>query len=147
MAKINLTHVPYKGGGPAAIGLISGEVQVGFSGILTAIPFMKSGRMRGIAVSTRQRSPALPDLPTVDESGVPGYDKASWFGLFAPAAVPAPIIAHVYEAMAKVLKNPDTVKRLAAEGAVAIGNPPEEFGPFVRTEIAEWSKLIKEMKL
>ena len=147
MAKINLTHVPYKGGGPAAIGLISGEVQVGFSGILTAIPFMKSGRMRGIAVSTKQRSPALPDLPTVDESGVPGYDKASWFGLFAPAAVPAPIIAHVYGAMAKVLKNPDTVKRLAAEGAVAIGNPPEEFGPFVRTEIAEWSKLIKEMKL
>jgi tripartite-type tricarboxylate transporter receptor subunit TctC len=147
MAKINLTHVPYKGGGPAAVGLISGEVQVGFSGILTAIPLMKSGRMRGIAVSTRQRSPALPDLPTVDESGVPGYDKASWFGLFAPAAVPAPIIAHVYRAMAKVLKDPATVKRLATEGAVAIGNPPEEFGPFVHTEIAEWSKLIKEMKL
>ena len=147
MAKINLTHVPYKGGGPAAIGLISGEVQVGFSGILTAIPFMKSGRMRGIAVSTRQRSPALPDLPTVDESGVPGYDKASWFGLFAPAAVPAPIIAHVYGAMAKVLKDPNTVKRLAAEGAVAIGNPPEEFTTFVHAEIVEWGKLIREMKL
>ena len=147
MAKINLLHVPYRGGGPAAVALISGEVQVGFSGILTAIPFMKSGRMRGIAVSTRQRSPALPDLPTVDESGVPGYDKASWFGLFAPAAVPAPIIAHVYGAMAKVLKDPATVKRLAADGAVAIGNPPEEFGPFVHTEIAEWTKLIKEMKL
>ena len=147
MAKVNLTHVPYKGGGPAAIGLISGEVQVGFSGILTAIPFMKSGRMRGIAVSTKQRSPALPDVPSVDESGVPGYDKASWFALFAPAAVPKPVIAFVYGAVAKVLKHPDTVKRLAAEGAVVVGNPPEEFGPFVHSEIAEWTKLIKEMKL
>jgi tripartite-type tricarboxylate transporter receptor subunit TctC len=147
MARVNLTHVPYKGGGPASIGLISGEVQVGFSGILTAIPHMRSGRMRGIAVSTKQRSPALPDLPTVDEGGVPGYDKASWFGWFAPAGVPAPIIAHVYQAVAKVLKDPATVKRLAAEGAVTIGNPPEEFTAFVHAEIAEWTKLIKQMKL
>ena len=147
MAKINLTHVPYKGGGPATIGLISGETQVLFVGILGAIPHMKAGRMRGLAVTTKQRSPALPDLATIDEAGVPGYDKPGWFGLFAPAAVPGPIINHVYRAMAKVLKEPATVKRLASEGAVAVGNPPEEFGAFVRAEISEWSKLIREMKL
>ncbi|OGA11471.1 MAG: hypothetical protein A2W68_16385 [Betaproteobacteria bacterium RIFCSPLOWO2_02_64_14] len=147
MAKINLTQVPYKGGGPAQIGLISGETQVIITGILGAIPHMKTGRMRGLAVTTKQRSPALPHLPTIDESGVPGYDKPGWFGLFSPAAVPGPIIAHVYGAMAKVLKDPATVKRLASEGAVAVGNPPEEFGAFVRAEISEWSKLIREMKL
>jgi tripartite-type tricarboxylate transporter receptor subunit TctC len=147
MAKINLVQVPYKGGGPAGIGLMSGETQVLITGILGAIPQMRAGRMRGLAVTTKQRSPALPDLPTIDESGVPGYDKGGWYGLFAPAAVPEPIISHVYQAMAKVLKNPDTVKRLASEGAVAIGNPPEEFGAFVRAEIAEWSKLIREMHL
>jgi tripartite-type tricarboxylate transporter receptor subunit TctC len=147
MAQVDLKHVPYKGGGPAAIGLISGEVQVEFSGILTAIPHMRSGRMRGLAVSTKQRSPALPDLPSVDEAGVPGYDKASWFGWFAPSGVPAPIIAHVYQAVAKVLKDPATMKRLAAEGAVTVGNPPEEFTAFVHAEIAEWGKLIRQMKL
>ncbi len=147
MAKINLTQVPYKGGGPAAVGLISGETQVIITGVLGAIPYMRSGRMRGLAVTTKQRSPALPDLPTIDESGVPGYDKPGWFGLFAPAAVPEPIIAHVYGAMAKVLKNPTTVKQLADQGAVAVGNSPAEFGAFVRAEIAEWGKLIREMKL
>jgi len=147
MAKINLLQVPYKGGGPAQIGLISGEVQVLITSIMGAMPHMRSGRMRGLAVTTKQRSPVLPDLPTIDESGVPGYDKAGWYGLFAPAKVPESIITHVYQAMATVLKNSDTVKRLAVEGAVAVGNPPVEFDAFVRAEIAEWSKLIREMNL
>jgi tripartite-type tricarboxylate transporter receptor subunit TctC len=147
MAKINLTQVPYKGGGPALIALITGEVPVAFVGVLSSKPFRKSGQMRALAVTTRQRSPAVPDLPTIDESGVPGYDKGGWTGMFAPAAVPEPIITHVYQAVAKVLKNPDAVKRLADDGLVAVGNPPEEFGAFVRAEIAEWTKLIRDMKL
>ena len=147
MAKINLVQVPYKGGGPASVGVMSGEAQLLISSILSIGSFMKSGRLRGLAVTTRQRSPLLPDLPTIDESGVPGYDKAVWFGLFAPSKVPDSIVGHVYQAAAKVLKNPDTAKRLATEGAVAVGNPPEEFGAFVRTEIAEWTKLTREMKL
>ncbi len=147
MAKIDLMQVPYKGGGPAAVGLISGEVQVLITGILGALPHMRSGRMRGLAVTTKQRSPILPDLPTIDEAGVPGYDKAGWFGLFAPAGVPDPIIDHVYQAMAKVLKDPATVKRLAVDGATAVGSPPAEFDAFVRSEIAEWGKLIRDMKL
>jgi tripartite-type tricarboxylate transporter receptor subunit TctC len=147
MSKINLEQVPYKGGGPATVALISGEVQVLITTIMSSIPHLRTGRMRGLAITTKQRSPVLPDLPTIDEAGVPGYDKAVWFGLFAPAAVPEPIITHVYKAMAAVLKHPDTVKRLATDGAVAVGNSPEEFGAFVRSEIREWTKLITDMKL
>ena len=147
MAKIDLRQVPYKGAGGAAIGLMSGEIQVSFQGLLAAIPFMKSGRMRGLAVSTKERSPILPDTPTIHEAGVPGYDKGGWTGLYAPAAVPAPIINYVYQAVAKVLKNPGTVRQLAAQGLTAVGNTPEEFGAFVRAELVEWAKLIKEMKL
>ena len=147
MAKIDLMQVPYKGGGPATVALMTGEVQVSFVGILAAIPYMKSGRIRGLAVSTKQRSAALPHLPTIDESGVPGYDKPGWTGFFAPAAVPDSIVNHLYQGVAKVLKDPATVKQLASQGSVAVGNTPEEFGAFVRFEIAEWGKLIKDMKL
>jgi len=147
MARIKLAHVPYKGGGPAMIAVMSGEVQMMLPGLQPALPFVNSGQMRALAVSTKKRSPVLPDLPTIDESGLPGYDKSAWYALFAPAAVPASIIAHVHQATVKVLKNPDIVKRLAAEGAVAIGNSPAEFEAFVRSEIAEWAKLIREMKL
>jgi hypothetical protein len=133
MAKIDLLQVPYKGGGPAAVGLMSGETHVLITGITGAIPHMRSGRMRGLAVTTKQRSPVLPDLPTMDEAGVPRYDKAGWFGLFAPSAVAAPIIDHVYQSMAKVLKDPATVKRLATEfgmQAVVVSDAPNfDTGP------------------
>ncbi|OGA43147.1 MAG: hypothetical protein A3G24_23745 [Betaproteobacteria bacterium RIFCSPLOWO2_12_FULL_62_13] len=147
MAKINLVHVPYKGGGTAQIAVMSGEIQMLMAGFQSALPFVQSGRMRALAVTTKQRSPALPDLPTIDEAGVPGYDKAAWFALFAPAAVPESIITRLYQAAIKVLKDPDVVKRLAAEGAVAGGNSPAEFDAFVRSEMAAWAKLIREMKL
>lgn len=147
MAKIKLAHVPYKGAGPAQVALMSGEVQALMPGSMSVLPFVRSGQVRALAVTTKQRTPLLPELPTIDEAGVPGYNKTAWFALFAPAAVPDPIIAHVYGAAAKALKNPDVVKRLAAEGAAAGGNPPAEFSAFVRSEIAEWARLIREMKL
>jgi tripartite-type tricarboxylate transporter receptor subunit TctC len=103
--------------------------------------------MRALAVSTKTRSPAAPDLPTIDESGVPGFDKAYWAGLFAPAAVPTAIIDRVHQGAVKVLKDPAIMRRLAAEGAVVVGNSPAEFDAFVRSEIATWAKLIREMKL
>ncbi len=146
-AKIDLKQIPYKGAGGAAIGLMSGEVQVAFLGLLTAIPFMKSGRLRGLAVTTKQRTPILPDTPTIDEAGVPGYDKSGWTGLYAPAAVPDPIIDYVYQAVVKVLKDPETAKTLAAQGSTLVGNTPKEFGAFVRAELAEWAQLIRDMKL
>lgn len=147
MAKVDLKQVPYKGGGPAQIALMSGEIQVLFAGFQSAIPFVKSGQMRALALTTKKRSPILPDVPSIDEAGVPGYDKAGWFGFFAPAGVPEPIITHLYHAVAKVLKDPATVKFLAHDGATAVGNPPAEFDAYVRAEIAQWAKLIRDMKL
>jgi len=147
MAKIKVTQVPYKGGGPSIIAVMSGEVQMNFPAINSVLSFVNAGKLRALAVSTKTRAPSLPDLPTIDESGVPGYDKAGWYGLFAPAAVPEPVISHVYQAVARVLKDPAVVKRLAAEGAVAVANPPAEFDVFVRDEIATWAKLIREMEL
>ena len=147
MAKVKLVQVPYKGGGPATIGLISGEAQVIFSTFLSMAPHIKSGRMRALAVTTKERSPVAPDLPTLHESGVTGYDKPAWFGLFAPSGVAEAHINHVYRAAAKVLQNPEVKKRLALEGAAAVGNPPAEFDAFVRAEIAEWAKLIQTMNL
>jgi len=147
MGKINLVQVPYKGGGPVLIALITGEIQVGFMGVLSSKPFRKSGQVRALAVSTKERSPAVPDLPTIAESGVPGYDKGAWTGMFAPAKVPDPIIKHVYQAMAKVLNDPEAVKKLADDGLVAVASTPQDFTAFIHSEIKEWNKLIEEMKL
>lgn len=147
MAKIDLKEVPYKGGGPAGVGLMSGEIQVGFVSILSSVSYMKAGRIRGIAVSTKERTPVLPDVPSLHEAGVTGYDKPSWTGFLAPGGVPDAIIDQIYAGVGKVLKNPDTVKALAMQGSVAVGNTPAEFGAFVRSELQEWARLIKEMKL
>ena len=146
-AKIKMLNVPYKGGGPAMIAVMSGEVQVNFPGMQSALPFIKAGRMRALGVTTKKRSPALPDVPSIDEAGVPGFDKSGWYALFAPGGTPDPIVSHVYGVVAKVLKDPVIAKRLASEGAVAVANPPAEFDKFVRDEIATWKNLIQEMNL
>jgi tripartite-type tricarboxylate transporter receptor subunit TctC len=147
MAKVDLKEVQYRGGGPALIALLTGETQVGFVGVLSSKPFRQSGQVRALAVSTKQRSPAVPDLPTLDESGVPGYDKGGWTGMFAPAMVPDAIIARMYEVMREILKNPEAVKTLAADGLVSVASSPAEFTAFVHAEIVEWTKLVREMKL
>jgi tripartite-type tricarboxylate transporter receptor subunit TctC len=147
MAKIDMKQVQYKGGGPALLALIGGEVGVSFTGVLSSKPFRKSGQLRPLAVTTKTRSPAVPDLPTIDEAGVPGYDKGGWTGMFAPSKVPDPIIGRVYKAVSEVLKDPEAAKQLAGDGLVAVASSPPEFTRFVRAEIAEWSKLIQEMKL
>lgn len=146
-AKIKLLHVPYKGGGPGMIALMSGEVQLMLPAITPALPFIKSGRMRAIAVTSKERSPALPQLPSLNESGLPGFDKSYWAGLFAPAGVPQPILDHIYQAAANSLKDPKIVTWLNNQGARPVGMPPAEFQAFVRSEIAAWRKLIREMKL
>ena len=147
MSKTSMTGVPYKGGGPALVALLTGEVQVSFTGILSSKPFRKSGQIRALAVSTKERSPAVPDLPTIAESGVPGFDKGGWTGMFAQAQVPEPVIAHVYGVMAKVLKDPEAVKKLAEDGLVAVASTPQDFTAFIHAETQEWNKLIQEMKL
>ena len=116
-------------------------------GVLSSKPFRTSGQVRPLAVTTKERSPAVPDLPTIDEAGVPGYDKGAWTGMFAQARVPEPIIARIYQAVTKVMKDPEAVKRFAEDGLVAVASPPAEFTEFVRREIVEWSKLVDDMKL
>lgn len=147
MAKIKVTEVPYKGGGPSQIALMSGEIQMLLPSISSALPFVKSGRMRALGVTSKKRAPLLPNVPTIDASGVPGYVKVGWYALFAPAAVPEPIINHVYQAVSKVLKDPEIVRRIGADGTTPEGQPPAEFAAFVRSELAEWASLIREMKL
>jgi tripartite-type tricarboxylate transporter receptor subunit TctC len=146
-AKIKLTQVPYKGGGPALVAVISGESQLVIPSLNSALPFVRSGKLRALGVSSQKRAPLLPDVPTIIEAGVPGYVKTAWFGLFAPAGVPDPIVDRVYQAFAKVLRDPDITRRLKTDGMVAGGEPPRQFAAFVRSELAEWAKLIHEMKL
>jgi len=147
MAKIKMSQVPYRGGAPATIGLISGETDVIITALTSAVPQIKERRMRGLAVTTKERSFVLPDLPTIHESGVPGYDKAGWYGMYAPAGVPQDIIKKIYASVAKVLKDPVIVRRLKDQGSVAVGNTPNEFTTFVHNELKEWAKLIKDMNI
>jgi tripartite-type tricarboxylate transporter receptor subunit TctC len=146
-ARIKLTQVPYKGGGPAVVAVISGESQLVMPSLNGALPFVRSGRLRALGVSSVKRAPLLPQVPTIVEAGVPGYVKTAWFGLFAPAGVPDPIVNRVYQAFVAVLKDPGIVRRLRDDGMVAGGEAPREFAAFVHSELAEWAKLIREMKL
>jgi tripartite-type tricarboxylate transporter receptor subunit TctC len=146
MADVNMVHVPYKGGGPAVIGLLSGETSVLFPGLQAALSHVKSGRLRALAVSTAKRSPALPDLPSVAES-LPGYDATSWYGVLAPAGTPPAIISRLHAETVKALTNPQLKERLALEGAIAVGNTPAEFDKFIRHETAKWIKITRELNI
>lgn len=147
LAKINMGHVPYKGGGPAMVGVMSGETQVIFPTMQSALPHVRSGRLRALAVSTAERSPATPDLPTIAESGLPGYEAIGWYGMLAPAGTPQSAIERMHAEVVKILTSPELKKQLAIEGAVAVGNRPAEFDKFIREEIAKWSKLVRELKI
>ena len=147
MARVDMVHVPYKGGGPAMIGVMSGEASVIFPTMQSVLPHVKSGRLRALAISTAARSPAVPDIPTVAESGLPGYDATGWYGMLAPAGTPQTAIARLHGETVKILTAPDFKERLAAEGAVAVGNTPAQFDKFIRDETAKWSKIIRDLKI
>ena len=143
MANINIVHVAYKGNTPAMADAVGGHVELVFSGITATIPFMQSKRLRAIAVSSKTRFPALPDLPTFHESGVPGYESSTWFGLLAPAATPKPIIAKVNADVGRILASSEMRERLINLGQVAGGDSPEAFDKFIREEIVRYAKIIK----
>ncbi len=147
LAKIKMVHVPYKGAAPSVTALISGEVVVGFADMLISAPHVKSGRLRGLAVTGATRSVALPDLPTIAEAGLPGYAVTVWFGMLAPAKTPAEIINRVQTEIARGLKTPAVRERLTAMGAEPSGNTPDEFAAFLRSEIAKWRKVVKSAGL
>jgi len=140
---IKMTHVPYKGTGQALTDLLGGHVDMLFGAIPSTIPHIRSGRLRALAVSTAKRIKALPEIRTVAESGYPGYEVASWFGLLAPAGTPREIVARLHQEAVKALHAQDLGARLATEGAEPVGNTPEEFASFIRSEIGKYAKLIK----
>ena len=147
MTKASITHVSYKGGAPSALALISGEVQLGFNTAPVAVPHIKSGKMRAIAVTSAKRNPALPDVPTVAESGVPGYDMINWYGAVVPTGTPAAAINRLNADINKALKLPDVQQRLAALGADPLGGSAAEFGAYIKSEIIKYTKVVQDGKL
>jgi tripartite-type tricarboxylate transporter receptor subunit TctC len=143
MGGVKMTHVPYKGAGPATVDLISGQVQWMFGTILPTLPHIKSGRLRAIAVSGEQRSPVLPDIPTVAET-LPGFEATSWYGVFAPAGTPKSVVTKLNEEMARIMKSTEVAQNLTSDGAVPVADKPEEFDRFFRSEIAKWAKVIEQ---
>ncbi len=142
LAGIDMVHVPYKGGGALMTDLISGQVKVSFGGLAAALPHVKSGKLRLLAVASAKRSPAVPDVPAVAET-VPGFDVPSWLGVVAPAGTPRPIVERLHAEMAKVLNTDEIKERLATEGGEVIAGGPAEFGAYLKAEIAKWDKVIK----
>jgi len=141
---VKIAHVPYKGGDTTLIALLANEVQLSSSSIRLVMPHVKGGRLKALGVTSAQRSPAIPDIPTVVEGGVPGYDMTAWWGVFAPAKTPKPIIAKLHEALAQELKRTDVRDRLAGVGVDTVGNTPAEFDALVRREITQWAKVIRD---
>ena len=138
-----LVHVPYKGGGPAAVALISGEVTMILGEFATIVGFVKSGRVRALAVTGAKRAPAMPELPTIAEAGVAGYEATSWNGMLAPAGTPADIIKRLNAEFNRIIGTPDMGKRMLDNGYEPVGGPPERFGELIRAEIAKWAPVVK----
>ncbi len=146
-AGINMIHVPYKGSAPALTDIVAGQVSVMFDNLPSVLPFIKSGRLKPLAVSSAARSRALPDLPTVAESGLPGFDVTVWFAVLAPAATPRDIVNRLNAEIVKAINTPDMRQRLAQQGADAIGNTPEEFAAIIKRDLAKWAKVVKDANI
>jgi len=145
LAGVELVHVPYKGSAPALTDVIAGRVLLMFAPLSAALPHVRAGKLNAVAVSGTKRSPILPDVPTVAESGVKAYQATGWDGVLAPAGTPAAVIAKLNTDIVKVLQTPEMKKQLADEGAEVIGSSPEQFGAFIKLEVSRWSKLIKDL--
>ena len=144
MAGLKMNNVPYKSGAPAVVALISGQVEVGLMSVSAAMPHVKSGKLRGMGVTSAQRSALAPELPTIGEGGVPGYEFNTWHGLLAPAGTPREIIARLHDESVKLLALPDVQERLRFADSVSIGSTPEQFAAYIRSEIAKWAKVVAE---
>jgi tripartite-type tricarboxylate transporter receptor subunit TctC len=143
MTGTDMVHVPYKGGGAAMPALLGGQVQLMFSTTVTAMPHVRAGKLRAVAVTSAKRWPTLPDIPTVAESGVPGYDHTPWNGFLAPAKTPRAVIGRLNEEVAKILHAPETRSVFTNDGAEPVGNKPEEFAAIIKFETAKWTKVVK----
>ena len=144
MAGVNLVHVPYKGGGPAMIDVMTGQVEVLFGTLIQALPHIRSGKLRPLGVGSAKRSPVLPDVPTISEAGVRGYDGSIWWGILGPAGIPAPIVTKLNAEIATVLRDPDTAKRLSAEAAEPVIESPEAFAKLIANDVEKWKRIAKQ---
>ena len=144
MTGIKMVHIPYKGGGPALTGLLSGEAQVLFAPYASARGHIKDGRIRALGVTTARRPKAIPDIPTIAEAGVPGYNTGVWYALLAPAGTPRAIIDRLHRETVAVLNKPEFNKLLVEQAIDPIGNTPEELAKFIKDELDKWAKVVKE---
>jgi tripartite-type tricarboxylate transporter receptor subunit TctC len=143
-AGVDIVHVPYKGGGPAMQDVISGHVKIMFSSLIQTTPFIKSGQLKALGTGGAKRSSVLPDVPTIAEAGVPGYVADNWWGLAAPAGLPAPLVEKLYAASQAALKSPELQAQFEREGAAPVTMTTVEFGEYVKAEIAKWARVVKE---
>lgn len=144
MTGTRMAHVGYKGEGPAMIDALGGQVPIIFSSLAVGIPYVQSGKLRALAVTSRTRSPALPDVPAASEAGVPGFELTAWYGLVAPAGLPADVLRVLSSASVQVIKSPTFTERLASVGGTPAPTTSEEFGTFIRSEIPRWSDIVKQ---
>lgn len=145
MAGIRLVHVPYKGGTPGLTDLVGGHVQIMFNNLISAGSLMNAGRLRALAVTGARRMSALPQVPTVAESGVPGYETGSWYGVLVPAQTPSDVVALLHREVVKIVKTPEIKERFAVEGSEAVGSTPQEFAELMKNEIQKWAKLVSTL--
>ena len=143
-AGVDLLHVAYKGGSQIMTDLLGGHIQVGFTSVLTVLQHYKSGKLRVLGVGGRNRSPSMPDIPTVIEGGLPEYETSAWYGLYAPPATPADVVNKIQREIARIARLPDVRERLTQLGAEPVANTPEEFAAFGRSEYAKFERLVRE---
>ena len=143
LAKVDITHIPYKGGGPAVVDLLGGQISMIFGNLPAVLPHVNSGRINVLAIASAKRSPTMPNLPTMDEAGVRGFEASTWAGLLMPAGTPQAIIDRFYADLLKIYAQPDMRERMATGGFQAVGNSPKEFAAYIDMEIARWEKVIR----
>jgi tripartite-type tricarboxylate transporter receptor subunit TctC len=143
MAGIEIIHVPYKGGGAAVTDLLAGQVSMYFGTTPSTLPFVQSGRLRGLGVTTAKRTVAAPELPTIAEAGLPGYEQSAWHGILAPAGTPDAVIAKLNAEVSRLLRSSDVIERFTAQGIDVIGGSPADFAAFIRQDVAKYAKLVK----
>lgn len=145
MAGIDMVHIPYRGSGPATVDLLSGQVTIAFPGIAGMLPHIKAGKLRALAVTSAKRSPELPDLPTVAQAGIKGYDVTAWFGVAAPKGTPREVVMKLHSELLRIVKNPDVQKQLLNAGQeVTWQETPEQFGEMLKAEATKWARMVKE---
>lgn len=143
----DMNHIPYKGMGGAYIDMLSGRIQAAFPSIISVLPHLKTGKLRALAVTSAKRAATLPDIPSLQEAGVPNIDVSNWYGLFAPTGTPRPVIERLHHEVVEILKTAEMQKRMAADGADGVGNTPAEFAAYVKAESARWAEVIKKSNI